>query len=202
MELREKILLKVTELFMRYGIKSISMDDISSQLGISKKTLYQFVDSKKDLIQKIFERHINEEKAAMKVIVNESENAVEEIVRIAQYITQLLREMSPKTLYDLQKYYRSIWDMMEALHQQHIFVIIKENIERGMKEDLYRVDLNVDIVARLYVGKNSLLVDEKFFPLKDYSKEKLFKEHIKYHIYGIASKKGLRLLEKYTKQEI
>ena len=111
MELREKILLKVTELFMRYGVKSISMDDISSQLGISKKTLYQFVDNKKDLIQKVFERHIEEEMAAMKIIVNESENAVEEIVRIAQYVTQLLREMSPKTLYDLQKYYRSIWDL-------------------------------------------------------------------------------------------
>ncbi len=202
MELREKILLKVTELFMRYGIKSISMDDISNQMGISKKTLYQFVDNKKDLIQKIFERHIKEELEAMKVIVNESENAVEEIVRIAQYVTQLLREMSPKTLYDLQKYYRSIWDMMEALHQQHIFAIIKKNIERGIKEDLYRGDLNPDIVAKLYVGKNSLIVDEKLFPLKDYNTEKLFKEHIKYHIYGIASKKGLRLLEKHTKQKI
>ena len=202
MELREKILLKVTELFMRYGVKSISMDDISSQLGISKKTLYQFVDNKKDLIQKVFERHIEEEMAAMKIIVNESENAVEEIVRIAQYVTQLLREMSPKTLYDLQKYYRSIWDLVEALHQQQIFAIIKDNIERGIEDDLYRVDLNADIVAKLYVGKSSLLVDDKLFPLKDYNKENLFKEHIKYHIYGIASKKGLRLLEKYTKQKI
>ena len=175
---------------------------IRDRLGISKKTLYQFVDNKKDLIQKVFERHIEEEMAAMKIIVNESENAVEEILRIAQYVTQLLREMSPKTLYDLQKYYRSIWDLVEALHQQQIFAIIKDNIERGIEDDLYRVDLNADIVAKLYVGKSSLLVDDKLFPLKDYNKENLFKEHIKYHIYGIASKKGLRLLEKYTKQKI
>ena len=138
----------------------------------------------------------------MAVIVKESENAVEEILNIAKYITELLREMSPKTLYDLQKYYRDIWDLMEGLHQQYIYSVIKTNIERGIQEELYRSDLNPDIVARLYVAKNSLLVDEKLFPLKDYNTEQLFKEHIKYHIFGVASKKGLRLLEKYTKQKI
>lgn len=201
MELRERILIKVEEMFMRYGIKSVTMDDISRDLGISKKTLYQVVGNKAELLQLVFQRHIEEEIAAMEVIVKESKDAIEEILKIAEYITQLLREMSPKVLYDLQKYYRNIWNMMESLHRQYIYSIILTNIERGVKELLYREDLKGGIIARLYVGCNSLIVDEDVFSLREYNKEQLFVEHIRYHIYGIASKKGLRLLEKYTKNK-
>ena len=198
MESRQNILAKIENMFFRYGIKSVTMDDISRHLGISKKTLYQFVENKKDLIQQVFQKVIVEEKQAMRQIVTESKDAIEEIVAIAEYVTQQLRQVSPQTLYDLQKYYRKSWQMMEALHSQHTLGIIKANINRGISEGVYRQDINADIIAKLYVGKNSLLVDEDLFPLKEYSTEQLFLQHIRYHIYGIASKDGLKLLEKYT----
>ena len=199
MDSKQAVLSKIEMMFFRYGIKSVTMDDISHHLGISKKTLYQFVDNKRDLIQQIFQKSIDEEVEAIDKIVAESKDAIEEILGIAEYITQQLRQISPQTLYDLQKYYRKSWQMMEAYHNQYNQEIIKANILRGIEEKVYRQDISADIIAKLYVGKNSLLVDEDIFPLKKYNTEKLFVEHIRYHIYGIASKQGLKLLEKYTK---
>ncbi len=196
---RANILEKVHELFMKYGLKSVSMDDISRKLGISKKTLYQCVENKRDLIKEVFQKHIEEEEAAISEIVAKSKDAVDEMIEIAKFVTALLREISPTTLYDMQKYYGDIWGMMEALHQDHIYAVIKTNLDRGILEGLYRKDLNTDIIAKLYVGKTLLIVDEDVFPLKDYNKEKLYLEYVHYHLHGIALPKGLKLFEKYTK---
>ena len=169
MELKQRILHKVSEMFMRYGIKSVTMDDISRNLGISKKTLYQFVDNKADLLQQVFQQHIEDEVLAMEDIVRQSKDAIEETLNMAKYVTDLLRDMSPNTLYDLQKYYREIWQMMEVLHQQHIYKVIFNNLERGIKETLYREDIDPDIIARLYAGCNAIIVDEAIFPLPGHS---------------------------------
>lgn len=182
---------------MRYGIKSISMDDISRELGISKKTLYQFIDNKSELIEQIFQQQIECEKLDMANIRKESTDAVDEILRMARYVIEELRQISPTTMYDLQKYYRSTWRQMEALHQKHIYLLIRENIERGMKEGLYRAGVDADIIAKLYVAKTSMVADEDFFPPLQYNMEKLFKQYIMYHIHGVASAKGLALLQKH-----
>jgi len=193
------ILAKVHELFMKYGLKSVSMDDISRQLGISKKTLYQCVENKRDLIREVFQKHIKDEETAINEITARSKDAVDEMIEIARYVTALLREVSPTTLYDMQKYYGDIWGMMEALHQGYIYETIKANLDRGILEGLYRKNMNTDIIAKLYVGKTMLIVDEDVFPLKDYNKEKLYLEYMHYHLHGIALPKGLKLFEKYTK---
>ncbi len=196
-ENKVKILKGAEELFMRYGLKSVTMDDISRDLGISKKTLYQAVDNKADLIQQIIHQHIEEEKAAIEVITNEANDAIDEMVNIARYVIKMLKEMSPQAIYDLNKYYKKSWELMESLHQQYIYNIINANIEKGVAEGLYREDINPKIVARLYVGKSNLIVDNDLFPIKEFHREELFLEYIKYHVYGIASSKGLKLFKKH-----
>lgn len=184
-------------MFMRYGIKSITMDDISRKLGISKKTLYQFVDNKGDLINQIFEIQTNIEKEAVTKITAESKDAIDEILGIAKFVTQQLREFSPTVMYDLQKYYRESWMKIEEYHSDYVYSVIKANLERGIEEALYRDNMNPDIVAKLYVGKTMSVVDEETFPLKEYNRENLYKEYINYHIHGIASPMGLALLKQY-----
>lgn len=188
------------QLFMRYGIKSVTMDDIARQLGISKKTLYRYVENKNDLIAQIFEQKIEQEKKVMAQIREDSSDAIDEILKIAAYVIRELRTLSPTTVYDLQKYYRETWRQMEALHQRHIYTIIRENIQRGIKQALYRINMNPDIISKLFVGKTSLVVDEELFPIRDYNLGDLYKEYIYYHIHGIASPKGLHLLEKHLQQ--
>ncbi len=193
----KKILSAIEQLFMRYGIKSVTMDDISKKLGISKKTLYQHITNKADLIHKIMHQHIEEEMKAMEQVRSQTTDAIAEMLGISRYVTQMLREMSPTTIYDLQKYYRKTWQMLESLHQKHFYQFIRMNLENGVKEGLYRNDFDPDIIAKLYVAKTLLVVDQEVFPLRDYNKEKLFEAFIEYHIHGIASAKGLKKLECY-----
>jgi TetR/AcrR family transcriptional regulator, cholesterol catabolism regulator len=191
----------IEQLFLRYGIKSVTMDDISRQLGMSKKTLYQFVDNKADLIKKVMQQHIDTEQEAMNQVRQQSNDAIDEMLGMGRYVTQMLREMSPSTVYDLHKHYRDTWEMVESFHQEHIYKCIKTNLENGVKEGLYRSDFDADIIAKLYVTKAMLLVNEDVFPLKNYNKEKLFKTLLVYHIHGVASAKGLKKLERYLLNE-
>jgi len=200
--LDNRILIKAESLFLRYGIKSVSMDDIARELGISKKTLYQSVENKKDLLMQVIQAHVTAELEAMTTIQTEAADAIDEMLRVTQYVLPTLRQMSPTVVYDMQKYYQEVWQLIEAYHNEHIFSMIKTNLQRGISEGVYRDDFNADIVAKLYVGKTMLVVDEDLFPLKNYNKENLFKEYIKYHIRGIASAKGLKLLEKHFKKLI
>ncbi len=187
----------IEQLFMRYGIKSVTMDDIARHLGISKKTLYQCVDNKADLIHKVMEQHIETELETMAQIRSASKDSIDEMLGISKHVTQMLREMSPTTVYDMRKYYRKTWDMVEGFQQKHIYDFIKTNLEKGVKEGLYRKDFDPDIIAKFYVAKTLFVVDEEMFPLRNYNKEKLFNAFSEYHIHGVASVKGLKKLEQY-----
>ena len=130
METVNKIVEKSMELFMQYGLRSISMDDVARTLGISKKTLYQYVDNKADLIQKGMIKHIEEEKMILTEIHHSAENAIDEMIKTSQYVSQTLQKVNPSVIHDLQKYYQSSWELMESLHFQHTYFLIKNNIEK------------------------------------------------------------------------
>ncbi len=197
MDVSNQIIKQAEDLFLRYGLKSVTMDDIARKLGISKKTLYQYVDNKSDLVSKIMLAHIAEEKALMEEVHKNSGDAIEEMLLIGRSAIQQLRKLTPTLVYDLQKYYQNIWLLIQKLHQDHGQQMIRENIERGKQQGVYRPDINADILAKMYVMSSFSLVNEDLFPLKSYNKEKLFIEFIRYHIHGIASQKGLQLYYKH-----
>ena len=182
---------------MRYGIKSITMDDVAREMGISKKTLYQHVKNKTDLIERIIHQHIHEEKECLNEMPAKAHDAIEQVLMIAQYVVKVLRSMRPTTMFDLKKYYRSCWNMMEEFQQEYMYEMIRSNIEQGVKEGLYRDNMDADIIAKLYVGKTNLLTDEKLFPMREYDRDRLFSEYIQYHLRGIVSDKGMKQLKTY-----
>ncbi|MEZ4949358.1 MAG: TetR/AcrR family transcriptional regulator [Saprospiraceae bacterium] len=144
---KSQILTEAEKLFLRFGIKSVTMDYIAQNLGISKKTLYQIVDNKADLISKIVLNHVNKETQCINQISTEAENAISEMLNISRYNIQKLREISPVAVFEMQKYYRKSWEQIESLHREQIYKVIFENIEKGKKEGLYREEINSDIVA-------------------------------------------------------
>ena len=197
MEIKQKILTKAEEMYMRYGIKSVTMDDIAKELGISKKTLYQYVDNKTDLIEKVIQEHVRVEVEEIEKIIEESSDPIQEMLNIAQYVTQQMKNLSPTTVYDLKKYHKDCWKLMESLHQHHVYKSIKNNIERGIEQGIYRANISPDVISRLYIGSIYLIVDENLFPSRVYPRPSLIHEYITYHILGIASDEGLKLYQKY-----
>jgi AcrR family transcriptional regulator len=196
-DIKNTILQKALLLFFRYGLKSVTMDDIARELAISKKTLYQFFENKNDLLTQIMEIENEKDATITCQIIHKSSDALDELLGHAQHaIGELSKLMSSSTMiYDFQKYYREIWSKFENEMNNRIYEGTKNNIERGIREGLYRADVDADIIAKLYVSKMMCFVDEDMFPSKKYDKVKLFKQYLIYHIHGIATAKGLKKLE-------
>ena len=194
-----KILDQAESLFLKFGIRSLTMDELSRSLGISKKTLYQRIPNKSDLVSAIITRFIERDKEAVREIIENSSDAIQEIRGFAKHVIQQLRKYPTNYIFELQKYYGESWKVLEAYNSDFIYTIIKENLEKGISQGLYREGMNLDIVSRLYVGKIPIITDEEVFPLKSYEREELFREFILYHLHGIVSKKGLDAIEEHFK---
>ena len=184
-------------LFMRYGIKSVTMDDIARELGISKKTLYQFVDNKQDLIEQIFEKHIGEELLIIQQIKEEAKDSIDEMLKIARYVLKMVKKVSPTVMYDLEKYYRKTYMQMKELHSRHIFSYILDNIKRGMEKGIYRKDIKPELIAKIYVSNTSNIHGSELFPMTNDEIQAMIREYAIYHIHGIATLKGLECLNEY-----
>ena len=194
---KNKILLIGAEMFMRLGIRSVSMEDLASELGISKKTLYQDFSSKSEILSGIMDMLHAEDRTLCQDVCNSSQNAVEEMIQICRYVLKRLRGISASTWHDLKKYYPEQWKKNEQFHHVYIYEVIYKNLEKGQAEGLYRKELDPDIISKFYVNKTWIIVDEKVFSLKEYKKDKLYSQYITYHLHGIVTDKGQKILEKF-----
>ncbi|MEL7020406.1 MAG: TetR/AcrR family transcriptional regulator [Bacteroidota bacterium] len=197
----ERIFQKADELFMRYGIRSITMDEIAQRLGISKKTLYQYVENKADLIEKVVQQHLAAECKARQHIQTEAEDAIHEMILEARHAAGQLREMSPTIVHDLKKYYPKCWKLIEQMHNGDMRAIIAANLQKGIEQGLYRADIQPEMVAVLQTNQMIMLMDEDIFPLKTHNRSTLLGQFLSYHIHGIASPKGIALYKKHIEKE-
>ncbi len=187
---------KAEELFFTYGVKNTTMDDLSRALGASKKTLYQFVTDKADLVNRTMENHLKAEQAQTEAIVKEAPNAIEEILSIARHVTSHMKGINPAIVSDLLKFYPSAWQLFTDYKMTFIYNIILNNMKRGIEEGLYRSDINPDILTKVYIARMDLIIDQKLFPFSKYDFVSVYRETLKYHLHGLASAKGEAYLEK------
>ena len=187
---------QVEKLFLRLGVKSVSMDDVAAELGISKKTLYQMVESKDDLVIKVLTHHVMGRKNECLSMSSTAANAIEEIFVILDANSQELAQMKANIINDLQKYHREAWLMIQRFHHEFVLKNIRDNMIRGREEGLYRDDFDIDIVAKLHLGTAFLLFDEQLFPGGSVPRVVLFKEYMMHFLHGIVSAKGLSYLKK------
>ncbi len=202
MDQKEKeILMQASELFSKYGIKSMTMDDISRQLGISKKTLYQYVDNKKDLVKKSIQIHINEEECCMENVLSSDGNAIDELMMMIKMVSSQMKEMHPSVIFDLKKYHIEAYRCLTDHRDDFIYTNIKRNIEEGIKSGFYRDNINPEVLTRLYLSMVNVIMDPESSTLKDYSNAEIYTEMVRYHIRGIASSKGREYLKQKFNQD-
>ncbi len=192
----KQILAKAEELFLSYGIKSITMDDFATRMGMSKRTLYQYVSDKDELVCKTMKNHLEQERKAVLEISKRNDNAIDEIFEIGKHVLVHLRKMNPSTIYDLQKYHPDGWKIFVEHKNTFIYSCILNNIRKGIKQGLYRGDFNPDFIAKFYSARTELVVSQEVFPFQKYSVQEVYAEYLKYHVRAIASGKGLKYLEK------
>ncbi len=201
MNIRDSIIHASTRLFLKYGVKSVSMDDIARHIGVSKKTIYTFIANKKDLVGVVVKAYIEEEKKSIAEISKTSASAVAEMVGIANFALQSLRSMNPSMVYDLKKYHNQSWQIIQKEHFQFIERIIKDNITRGIEEGFYRAELNSTIISKLYVSIGNLMLDQDIFPVEMYPRDKLYENIVTYHLFGILNPRGIKEFNKIQKSQ-
>jgi len=193
--MEEKLIQLSRSLFSKYGIKSISMDEISREAGISKKTLYQFFTSKEELVDKLITQFITEHLALLEECNNNSGNAVEIISKRVKGPYSLLTEFSPTFYFDLRKYFPMSWKRVVEHFRSDVQKAIRVNIEKGMEEGLYRNDLNIDFITHLRFHQLSYSI----LPVETTELPQLRPENIEdltlHFFYGITTLKGRELLE-------
>lgn len=202
MEEKEKhIIEEAGKVFMRLGIRSVNMDDVAHHLRISKKTLYQFVKDKNDLVKRIVLMNCRHHKDSINAICEKGLNAIDEQFEIAGFIATQLGQMHPSVHFDLQKYHAEAWDLLERTEKADIYDCVSRNMQKGIKEGLYRKDLNIPVVAKIYIARFDAVFDNELFPENEISFKEVTWEMFRYHIRGIASDKGLEYLVKKVKKE-
>lgn len=196
MDDKMNMILDTTEsLFKRYGIRSISMEDISKELGMSKKTLYQFVENKPDLIEK-FLQHILRKSNSCITEESSGMNAIDILLQVSIKVSKEIEDVNPVIAFDLEKFYPALYRSFVMAKREHVYLKIKENLEQGAAEGLYRTDIDFDLVAKLYVQKLIDIHNPDFLSSVDFNVEKVFQVMFDNHIRGISNTSGLSYYEK------
>ena len=198
---QQLLLTTASGLYKRLGIKSVSMDDIAKEMGVSKKTVYQTVSNKEELVGLVMEEDFRKDVRMFADHRSASHDAIDEFLRNSRYFIREMREISPATLNDLRKYYPAIWKGMVQTHHAEFRNKLAANIERGMEEGLYRDHLDPEVVSTLYSGMMMMVIDRQVFPAHDRPLSEIIRQMTEYHFHGIVNQFGRERLDKYIRQE-
>ncbi len=198
--LHAKILCVAQDLFLSQGVRSVKMDDLSKVLGISKKTLYEHIESKADLIFKTVQHEIQEHQNEVNSLIQENHSATLEMLLIGRTVLRAYSKFNLNIIHDIERFYPKAWVLITNDHSRFIPKIIKSNLKKGMNEDLYRKDLNVDIITKLYTNQSKLLLDGQMFPKEQFCATELYKIFFHYHMGGVCTPKGIKKLETELKK--
>ncbi|MCX6287047.1 MAG: TetR family transcriptional regulator [Bacteroidetes bacterium] len=189
------ILEKVRELFFKYGVRSVSIDDICRDLGFSKKKLYEYVTSKHELVEKLLELERQNFEVIFFQYNFEGINAIDILLTVSKEIGEHFRDISPSMTFDLKKYYPEIYHKHVDERIDFIFQKIQINLSKGIGQGMYRTDLSVELIARLYIRRLMDLHNPEFFPAEKFSFRTIFDVMIDNFIRGIATENGLAYYE-------
>ncbi len=195
-EAKEKILQGAETLFMRYGIKTITMDDIAKDLAVSKKTIYQYFPDKDALVHELMAEKLKEDERDFKAVVQKASNVIDELFGYMKLMTTIFSTVNPVVFYDMQKYHPKSWQLFEQFKTGFIYNMVEESIERGKKQGLVRTDINAKIIARLRVQEIELGFNPLIFPPDKYKILDVQLAFIEHFLYGICTLKGHKQINK------
>lgn len=197
MSTEEKIIKGAEELFFKYGIRSVTMDDIAKHLGMSKKTIYQYYKEKDEIIHKLMMAQIEGHQCTFSECVERSENIVDEVFTMMKNIHEIFSKINPQFIYELQKYYPQTWKLFKDFKEEFIIKMVEKSLEKGKKEGHVRPDVNVKILSRLRMEQVELAMDPAAFSPDKFKILDVQLTLVEHFLYGICTLKGHKLINKY-----
>ncbi len=200
MEALDKILNSSIELFTQYGFKSITMDDIARRAGISKKTLYQHFANKQEVVSESVTWYKHNTTQGCAVMLEEADNALEAMVKILAFFDDLYKRINPMAMFEMQRFFPDAYKKFRDLLIERDVVMVRDNILQGIKEGLYRENVNAELMAR-YRIETSLMALQPTLLVNDRTNLMNVALEIGEHfMYGIMTPKGVEMYVKYKEQ--
>lgn len=198
MELKEYIVEEADRLFCQYGFKSVTMDDIAKQLGMSKKTIYQHFVDKDELVTILIRNKINKQDCTLQYSIHASPNAVAELLGSIATMNEQLSNMNARLFFDLQKYHPKAWLIFKDFKEKKLREYITSNLERGIAQGLYREDINIEILTQFRLDQLDLVFNQYDQLLSNkYSLIQIMVEITKHYLHGICNLKGLAIINEH-----
>ncbi len=201
MDTENKILQKSKELFMRMGIRAVSMDDIATQTGISKKTIYQYYADKDELVDAVMKEEEESVHRDSKECLALSNNAIEEILLNLSRVYNRFAQMNPVILSDMERFHTKAHKRFQQMKYKHLYTVIQNNINRGIKEGLYRKELNVDVITRYRLESIMIPFNLNVFPPSSFGLAEVTKELMEHFLIGLSTLKGHELILQYKEKK-
>lgn len=194
--MRDTIINKSCELFLNLGFKSVTMDEIANAIGVSKKTIYKYFSNKTALVTEVTNNMFEKISCGIDHVCGINMNPIDEIFAIKKLVLEHLKDEKSSPQYQLQKYYPKIFLSLKQKQFQLMQKCVIENLEKGIEMGLYRQDIDVDFVSRIYFIGVTGIKDNDMFPIKNYVMKTLMNQYLEYHLRGICTPKGILQLEK------
>lgn len=194
--MKQNILDKASELFLTLGFKSVTMDDIAHEMGISKKTIYSHYSNKTELIQDVAIHVLEKIFAGVQELIKERKNPIEELYDIKKYVLKHTRGDHSSPVQQLQKYYPKIYADLKFRQFDFMQHCVADNIHRGLEKGLFRDNLDITFVSRIYFIGITGIKDHDIFPDSDFPPLKLHELYLEYHLRGIVTPEGRKMLNK------
>ena len=199
---KERIKQAAHELVMKYSIRSVSMDDIAASVGMSKKTLYHYYQDKDELVKAVVESVIGENQCTCQGHVKAADNAVHEIFLAMEMMVEMFHTMNPAIIYEMQKYHPDAYQTFHQHKTKFLLNHMEQNLVRGIREELYRPDINPQILARFRVESMFIPFNPDFQrSLNNYNLLQLEEQILTNFLFGLVSVKGFKLAIKYMEQK-
>lgn len=190
-----EIIVQALGVFQRYGIKSVSMDDLARHMGMSKKTLYQHFSDKTQLVEDALNHLLESDYCSMKSIEQQNLNAIDEMFALYRHASTTVRNHNPVLEFDLQRHFPQIYKKLRDRTRTQMHEIMLSNLTKGKIEGLYRNNLNENIIAKLFVLRMENLMHTDLVSAEELFSEAFFIETYRYHLFGILSEAGLQFIK-------
>lgn len=195
--MREKIIHKAAELFLTLGFKSVTMDDIAQEMGISKKTIYVHFANKTKLVEAVTFELFETICDGIDTICDVSKNPIEELYDIKMFVMHHLKNEKSSPQFQLKKYYPQIYDVLKLKQFEKMHDSVKESLQKGVDTELFRSNINVDFISRMYFNGMTGIKDSSIFPQEIYTMDYLMESYLEYHLRAIVTAKGFTILNKF-----
>jgi AcrR family transcriptional regulator len=197
--MQDRILNKARELMFQAGVKHVTMDDLATQLGISKKTIYQYFKDKDALLSSVVEFELANHALLCNQSTQAADNAVHEIFLLMSVIQEMFNRMNPLALFEIEKYYPLAFDKIKKHKEDIIFSMISANLEKGIAEGLYRKDVDITILSKYRLETVFMPFNLHLFPLNKFNSIEVHTQLMEHFVYGLMTVKGHELMDKYKK---